>query len=153
MEFTKLKRKKVRDVGELIFYICLVALPLLQVAIFYFYVNLNSFAMSFQTYDTLAGKFSWDPEFTNFKRLWMELTQPTLASSILWKSFINSVWIWVLTALFGRILAILFSYYIYKKWVFDKMFKFFLFLPSVLPGILLVIVFKFFANEAIPGYF
>ena len=34
----------------------------------------------------------------------------------------------------------------------DKIFKFFLFLPSVLPGILLVLVFKFFANEAIPGY-
>jgi len=57
-----------------------------------------------------------------------------------------------LSAIFGRILAILFSYYIYKKWILDKFFKFFLFLPSILPGILLVIVFKFFANEAIPGY-
>ena len=153
MELTKLKRKGMRDVGELIFYICLVALPLLQVGIFYVYVNLNSFAMSFQTYDKLAGKFSWDPEFTSFQRLWTELTTPSFGSSILWTAFVNSVWIWFLTALFGRFLAILFSYYIYKKWMFDKMFKFFLFLPSVLPGILLVIVFKFFANEAIPGYF
>ena len=152
MELTKLKRKGMRDVGELIFYICLVALPLLQVGIFYIYVNLNSFAMSFQSYDTLAGKFSWDPEFTSFNRLWMELTTPTFGSSVLWTAFVNSVWIWFLTSLFGRFLAILFSYYIYKKWMFDKMFKFFLFLPSVLPGILLVIVFKFFANEAIPGY-
>ena len=46
----------------------------------------------------------------------------------------------------------MFSYYIYKKWVLGKTFKFFLFLPSVLPSILLVIVFKFFANDAIPGY-
>ena len=152
MELTTLKRKGMRDVGELIFYICLVALPLLQVGIFYIYVNLNSFAMSFQSYDTLAGKFSWDPEFTSFNRLWMELTTPSFGSSILWTAFVNSVWIWFLTSLFGRFLAILFSYYIYKKWMFDKMFKFFLFLPSVLPGILLVIVFKFFANEAIPGY-
>ena len=46
----------------------------------------------------------------------------------------------------------MFSYYIYKKWFASKVFKFFLFLPSVLPSILLVIMFKFFANEAIPGY-
>ncbi len=147
MEVTKLKRKRVRDVGDLIFYICLVALPLLQVVIFYFYVNLNSFAMAFQTYDQIAGTFKWDLG-ANFSRLWQELTK----STILRDAFLNSLYVWVLTAIFGRLLAILFSYYIYKKWIFSKFFKFFLFLPSVLPGILMVIVFKFFANEAIPGY-
>ena len=147
MEVTNFKRKRVRDVGDLVFYICLVALPLLQVAIFYVYVNLNSFAMSFQTYDQVSGKFTWDFG-ANFSRFWQELTK----SSLLWDAFVNSIVVWFLTALFGRILAILFSYYIYKKWVLDKFFKFFLFLPSILPGILLVIVFKFFTNEAIPGY-
>ena len=152
MQLTNLKRKKTRDVGELIFYCCLVALPLLQVAVFYFYVNLNSFAMSFQTYDRVAGTFTWDWGKFNFTKLWQELTYPTFKQSTLWMAFVNSLYIWLLTALFGKFLAILFSYYIYKKWMFDKMFKFFLFLPSVLPGILLVLVFKFFANEAIPGY-
>ena len=33
-----------------------------------------------------------------------------------------------------------------------KVFKFFLFLPTVLPSILLVIMFKYFVNEAIPNY-
>ena len=152
MQVKNLKRKKTRDVGELIFYCCLVALPLLQVAVFYFYVNLNSFAMSFQTYDRVAGTFTWDWGKFNFTKLWQELTYPTFKQSTLWMAFVNSLYIWLLTALFGKFLAILFSYYIYKKWMFDKMFKFFLFLPSVLPGILLVLVFKFFANEAIPGY-
>lgn len=152
MQLKNLKRKKTRDVGELIFYCCLVALPLLQVAVFYFYVNLNSFAMSFQTYDRVAGTFTWDWGKFNFTKLWQELTYPTFKQSTLWMAFVNSLYIWLLTALFGKFLAILFSYYIYKKWMFDKMFKFFLFLPSVLPGILLVLVFKFFANEAIPGY-
>ena len=147
MEVTNIKRKRVRDVGELIFYICLVALPLLQVAVFYIYVNLNSFAMSFQTYDSVAGKFTWDFG-ANFSRFWQELTK----SSLLWDAFVNSLILWLLTSLFGRVLAILFSYYIYKKWILDKFFKFFLFLPSILPGILLVLVFKFFTNEAIPGY-
>ena len=148
MNVTKLKRKGMRDVGELIFYICLVALPLLQLAIFYVYVNFNSILMSFQTYDQLSGKFVWNVG-ANFTRLWTELTK----TSILKDAFLNSLSVWLLMSIFGRFLAILFSYYIYKKCVMSKVFKFFLFLPSVLPGILLVLVFKFFANEAIPGYY
>ncbi len=152
MQLKKLKRKGMRDVGELIFYCCLVALPLLQIAIFYVYVNLNSFIMSFQTYDRVAGTFTWDWGVFNFTKLWNELTYPTFKDSTLWMAFVNSLYLWFLTALFGKFLAILFSYYIYKKWMLDKIFKFFLFLPSVLPGILLVLVFKYFANEAIPEY-
>ena len=146
MNVTKLKRKGMRDVGELIFYICLVALPLLQLAIFYVYVNFNSILMSFQTYDQLSGKFVWNVG-ANFTRLWTELTK----TSILKDAFLNSLSVWLLMSIFGRFLAILFSYYIYKKCVMSKVFKFFLFLPSVLPGILLLLVFKLFANEAIPG--
>ena len=146
MTTNKIKRKG--DIGELIFYISIIALPLLQVLIFYFYVNFNSITMSFKTYDTLKDQFVWDSNGVNFTRFWTELTK----TSIIWDALKNSFVVWFYTSVLGTFLAVLFSYYIYKKWIFGKVFKFFLFLPSVLPSILLVIVFKFFANEAIPGY-
>lgn len=142
-----IKKKRKGDTSELIFYCLLVALPVLQVTIFYFYVNFNSVLMSFKTYSTLENKFTWDLG-ANFVRFWNELTE----TSILWDSFKNSFIVWFFTTVLGTFLAIVFAYYIYKKWALAKTFKFFLFLPSVLPSILLVIVFKFFANEAIPGY-
>ena len=145
MKTTNIKRKG--DRGDLIFYSLLIALPLLQVVIFYFYVNFNSILMSFQRYDTLKNKFIWDAGF-NFSRFWKELT----TTSILTDAFKNSLKVWLYTSVLGTFLSILFSYYIYKKWVGAKLFKFFLFLPSVLPSILLVSVFQFFANEAIPAY-
>jgi ABC-type sugar transport system permease subunit len=145
MKTTTKKRKG--DTSELIFYISLIALPILQVLIFYFYVNINSFTMSFKTYDTLKDKFEW-AGLVNSERLWYELTETTIIKD----AFINSVVVWLCTSVLCTFLCILFSYYIYKKWVLAKTFKFFLFLPSVLPGILLVIVYKFFANEALPGY-
>ena len=145
MKSTKIKKRG--DIGEIIFYISLIAIPLLQVLIFYFYVNFNSITMSFKTYDTLKDKFVWDFS-ANFSRFWTELTK----TSILIDALKNSIVVWFYTSVVGTFLAILFSYYIYKKWMFGKTFKFFLFLPSVLPSILLVIVFKLFANEAIPGY-
>ena len=140
-------KKQKGDRGELIFYCCLVALPLLQVAIFYFYVNFNSILMAFKSYDRLSDTFYWDFG-ANFSRFWSELTK----TSILIDAFKNSFIVWLFTSVLGTVLSIIFSYYIFKKWAFGKTFKFFLFLPSVLPSILLVIVFKFFVNEAIPGY-
>ena len=140
-------KKQKGDRGELIFYCCLVALPLLQIVIFYFYVNFNSILMAFQSYDRLSDTFYWDFG-ANFSRFWSELTK----TSILIDAFKNSFIVWLFTSVLGTVLSIVFSYYIFKKWAFGKTFKFFLFLPSVLPSILLVIVFKFFVNEAIPGY-
>lgn len=145
MKTTKIKRKG--DISELIFYICIIALPLLQILIFYFYVNFNSLALAFKRYTgEITDTFVWDFK-VNFVDLMEDLTNNVLLDALK-----NSLIVWVFTAAIGTFLSILFAYYIYKKWAIAKVFKFFLFLPSVLPSILLVIVFKFFASEAIPGY-
>ena len=139
-----LKRKFKGDKGELIFYSALIALPILQILIFYFYVNFNSIMLAFKEFD---GKdFIWNPSY-NFPTLWYEIKSLKLLIALK-----NSLIVWVFTSVLGTFLAIVFAYYIYKKWFMAKTFKFFLFLPSVLPSILLVSVFKFFVNQAIPGY-
>ncbi len=145
-----IKRKFKGDIGELIFYSALIALPLLQIAIFYFYVNFNSILLAFQRYDPKDGFVFLDGNmWKNFLEIWKDLTGP---SSSLLKELKNSFIVWFFTTGVGTFLAIVFAYYIYKKWPLAKTFKFFLFLPSVLPSILLVGVFKFFVDNAIPGY-
>lgn len=140
------KTKRTGDRADLIFYCLLIALPLLQIAIFYFYVNFNSILMAFQRYVTLEDKFILDFKY-NFTLLAQDIKNYLLIDALK-----NSVIVWIFTSVLGTFLSILFSYYIYKKWVVGKTFKFFLFMPSVLPSILLVSVFQFFVNEAIPGY-
>lgn len=141
-----LKRKFKGDIGEMVFYGALIALPLAQIAIFYFYVNFNSVMLAFKEFD---GKDSFIWNFgANFPQLWLDLTDMTLLNALK-----NSFIVWVFTTGLGTFLAIVFAYYIYKKWPVAKTFKFFLFFPSVLPSILLVGIFKFFVNNAIPGYF
>ena len=141
-----LKRKFKGDKGELIFYSALVALPILQVLIFYFYVNFNSVMLAFKEYSAEAKGFVWNIN-ANFPKLWFDLKTWKLLHALK-----NSLIVWLFTTVLGTFLAIVFAYYIYKKWKLAKTFKFFLFLPSVLPSILLVGVYKFFVNEAIPGY-
>ena len=143
----KIRVKHKGDRGELLFYSAIVALPILQVLIFYFYVNFNSILLCFKEYEVKGGASKW-VGFDNFKRLWTEFTK----TSILIDAFKNSILVWIFVSLFGTFLSILFSYYIFKKWFAAKMFKFVLFLPSVLPAILFVSLYKFFVDQAIPGY-
>ena len=76
---------------ETIFYICMVALPLIQFAIYYVYVNFNSFLMSFQIYVPGEG-FEW-AGLKNFKDMWIELTTPNMNLN---KGFKNAIYIYLL---------------------------------------------------------
>ena len=58
--------KKKRFDKKLLFYIGLLALPLLQFSIFYIYVNFNSIILAFKKYDVI--EFSYDfVGFGNFE--------------------------------------------------------------------------------------
>ena len=138
---------KLRVNRDLLFYILLLAFPLAQFCIFYIGVNFNSFLLAFQTYNTQTSTFQWDFG-ANFSLFWTELT----TSSMLLDMLKNSLIAWFFATLLGTVGAVFFSYYIFKKFPAKHFFKFVLFLPSVLPSILLVMMFKTFGNEAFPAY-
>ncbi len=130
---------------DLVFCCLFLVFPILQFCIFYIVVNINSFTLAFKKYDVMENVYrftKWD----NFVRVWQELTQ----TSLLLKALVNSLLVWIFSVVVGTIFAVIFSYYIYKKRLMGKTYRFVLFLPTVLPAILLVIMFKFFMNEAVP---
>ena len=135
-----------KNKGDIIFYCVLLIIPLVQIGIFYFGVNFQSIMMSFQTYSTTANAFTWDTS-ANFKEFSLEVQNPTF-----WKMVGSSFLVWLFTQFAGTVLALLFSFYIYKKKAFCKFFKFVLFLPSIIPALLLVLIFRFFITEAMPAF-
>lgn len=145
-----MKKNKNKGIGQrkrLIFYITMLILPLTQFAIFYIGVNLKSFLLAFQTYDKTAAAFKWSG-LHNFKRIWVELTE----YNTLRDTMMNSLAVWFFVSLLGTVLAVFFSYYIYKRFRLHGFFRIILFLPSILPGIILTMIFKAFVNEALPSY-
>lgn len=133
--------------GDLIFYICLLIIPLSQIAVFYFCVNFNSLLLPFQSFD--GEKLVFDPNLSAFKKTFDDyLSQPFFWKELVSHSFIVYFFASILTAT----LAIFFSYYIYKKRTAYKFFKFVLFLPSIIPSIMLVLMFKNFYQDAVPQY-
>ncbi len=136
-----------RNKGDIFFYCAILLIPLIQIAIFYFGVNFQSFMMAFQKYSTVENKFYWDASL-NFAEFKSDIKDPTF-----WSMIGCSFLVWLCTQFAGTILALLFSFYIYKKKRLYKFFKFVLFLPSIIPALLLVLIFRFFVAEAMPAFF
>lgn len=131
--------------GDLIFYIALLAIPLLQIAVFYFGVNFQSFLLAFQKWE--GNEFVFDVSHN------VSLFINDISKRGFWMMVGNSFLVYLFTSLTGTVLATVFSYYIYKRRTLSNFFKFVLFLPSILPALLMVIMFRAFASDAFPAYF
>ena len=130
--------------GKLLFYIGLIALPTIQFIIFYICVNFNSILLAFQSYDKISNQYS----FAGLNNLKDVITHFT---SVMGKMQLkNSLLLAFFTIIVLLPLSALCSYYVYKgKW-FAETFKVVLFLPSVISGLVMIIVYKYMVELGIP---
>ncbi len=138
------KKKKSKFNSDLLFYSLMLLFPLAQFGIFYIGVNGRSFLYAFQRIDTLTGSVTWTIE--PFVNALHEVFQPTLLK-VLGTSFLS----FALTYAIGTVLALLFSYFIYKKLPFGNFFKVMLFLPSILSAIVMVTIYQNFLEIGMPS--
>ena len=135
-----------RYMKRLIFYICVLALPLLQFLIFYLYVNFDSIILAFEHYEIKdgGGYVASFAGFENFKNVFTILkNKPQLLE--------NSLILFVCEFFIGIPLALLFSYYIYKHKLFAGWFRVLLFLPQIISGTVFVIITKILLTDAFPS--
>lgn len=139
----KVKTKRKIDRNDLIFIVTLLILPTLQFCIFYIGTNLNSFALAFQRYEN--GKYvpnGWE----NFRKVFSDLASSREVRYALKNSFI----VYFVGLLISVPIAIIFAFYIYKKFPFFRTFKVLLYLPQLLSMLTLCLLYRYFADNAIP---
>lgn len=135
-----------------IFYYGLMFLPLLQFCIFYIGVNFQSILLAFQGYDLgefVSAKEKYGDLFYNFRLIYTNIVE----SSEITDSVVNSLILWFFTAICGTLIAIFFSYFVFKSKRIGRFYRFILFIPSILPGVLLANIFKALFNEILPLLF
>lgn len=139
--------RKRRISSKLVFYIALMAFPVLQFCVFYIGVNLQSVLLAFQKYDSFETKYfvDWSDFWVNFKSIGSNID----GLLVLLK---NSLIVWFFSSFVGTVGAVFFSYYIFKRKRVGKFFKFVLFIPSILPAVLMSSVFQNFANDILPFF-
>ena len=143
------KRRAGRRIGarkKMIFYALMMFLPCLQFCIFWIGVNANSILLSFQEFDFDSGKYHW-VWFKNFQTIFENFGSVAYLKTAVG----NSVAIYALGIAISTPFALIFSYYIYKNRLFSNVFKVVLFLPSIISSVVMVIMYKYFVDRAIPG--
>ncbi len=136
--------KRLNDRRDLLFVLCLIAFPALQFIVFYIITNINSFVLAFQTYDATTGlQFVG---FENFKQVFYDLFHTPEVIKSLGNSFI----VYFVNLVVNIVMCILFSYYIFKRYIGHKIFKVLLFLPSIISVLTLCMIFRYFSDEALP---
>lgn len=134
-----------RKAKRLWFYIIFSALPIAQVAVFYFYVNFRSFALAFQNYDALTDVYSFTG-LSNFVQALSDLSTVTYLK----KAISNSFLLFLVTLVFGSFPSILFSYYIFKKRIMSGFFKIILYLPHIISTVVFALMYKYLMEDCIP---
>ena len=123
----------------------MLALPLLQFAIFYIVVNFNSILMAFQEYNTFTFENAWN--FNNFSYWFTDAWLAKLGFCLR-----NSLLYFGITLLTIPVSAII-SYYIYKKFHLSQFFKVIAFIPSIISISAFVIMYKYFINAGLYDVF
>lgn len=128
------------------FYWALIALPVVQYLIFYVGVNFNSVLLAFRSYKVVDGveTFEW-AGFAQFKLIWQNFTQGVILKQMLG----NSVTFYLFGLLVTMPIALVFSFYIYKKCMFSEFFRVILFLPSVISAVVTVFMYQFTVDVAV----
>ncbi len=139
--------------NETIFYWIMFAIPLLQFLVFYVVVNVNSFLLAFKSYSYDSATLTYKQSFAGFSNFKAFITGFFDSKSNLGKIFINSLTLYGANLFISTVFALLFSYYIYKKSAFSKFYRVMLFLPSIISSIVMVTLYSYFVDRAVPMIF
>lgn len=121
---------------RVLFVVCCCILPVLNWLIFYVFANLSAFTMAFTNKD---GVLSFD----NFIRFWDELTNPAAdvdGTGI--QTAIKNTFLTFGITLVSFPFKVLVSYFIYKKVPGSGIYRILFFLPSIIFGVALAMIFK-----------
>ena len=139
------KRGMSRTSKRLIFSLLMVALPILQFLIFYIYVNFNSILMAFQEYSTNPDGLGYIVTFAGLKNF-------KDAASVLFSEYganmiKNSLILYACNLIIVMGLALVFSYYVAKKFMASGFFRVMLYVPHIVSSVVLALLYRYVVTD------
>lgn len=139
---TKKPKLYSRNRNRLIFYIIMISWPILQIALFYVYVNFNTIILAFTRFEesaTVGLNQFFDSQFLNFKNAWNQIICGPNGEYLY--RFGNALKFFAIDFPAALTLALAFSFYIAKKYPGAGVFKTMLFMPTLISGLVFCVIF------------
>lgn len=144
--FGKIRFKKTLKAStkKNIFVWSMLALPLLNLLVFWLYVNIDSILLAFKNIDYAAGGVEyWTLD--NFKTIYQMFTEHTDGYDLLLYGA-NTMKYWLLGTVWSIPHSILLTYVFHKKIRGTKFFRVVLYLPSIIAAVVLAGIFEAFIS-------
>ncbi len=143
------RRKKTMKRGK---YACLIIMIVVisQWLLFYVYSRLNSILTSFQYFDGMTETYklySFQKLFTNYGKFFSEIAHNPHTMEYIGNGYL----FWLASAVVSEF-SIIIAYYLYKKCFGSPVMLICLMLPSTLAGMTNPLMFKYFAEKALPAF-
>lgn len=142
MDSIRKTKLSILEKQSLPFYCLLMIFPIAQFCVFYIFVNFNSILMAFQEYNLAEGSVHFT--LKQFQLILSEFADHSMVTYL-----INSLVLYGIGVLITP-LTLFFSFYVYKKFPLSGVFKVFLFLPSIISSMVLVVIFTKIVEFYIP---
>lgn len=131
--------------NEIIFLVCIFALPIIHKLIFWFGSNFQSILLTFQKYDRESTSYVFNG-FENIKEVWHDIK----TSRLLRQSMLNTFLLYCENTFISIPISLFCSYFVVKKVPGHGALKVIFFLPSMVSSVVMVLMFKYFCEYAIP---
>lgn len=125
------------------FIILMLAWPVCHFLVFWLYVNLDTFRLTFFRFNTLTAEYEWYG-FTRFELIWQDMILG--ADETIRNCFINSLLCLPVQNFIILPLSFFSAFFLYKKVPLAGVFRVVFFLPSILSIVVLTMSFKFMFN-------
>lgn len=148
----KVKNASIFNGKAQIFVICMLAYAVVNFAIFYVWMNIDSILLAFKTYNGMSGQqefYEFPHIFDNFKEFFVNL----FTSSGTLPYFLRGALYHLTGFLIAYPVSLIFSYLIYKKLFLHNFFKVMLYVPSIVSAMVISIMFKTLAENFLPVLF
>lgn len=134
-----------RKFRKRIFVISFLLIPIINFLVFWLYVNLDSFLLAFKALENGNEVFSLE----QFRLIWESLTQGTnlFNGFKLSTALKNTLLFYGASMLVVFPISILASYFIYKKIIGYRFFRVVTYLPSIISGAALVMMFRYLIDH------
>lgn len=142
-DFLKEKRKNKWKRG--LFIASFITIPILHFLIFTFYVNVDTFVLSFQKYSGSTGKYVF-VKLQNYEEFFKSFSSP---GSVLGKAVKNSILFFAVNDFVILPLAFVSAFFMYKKMPLSNVFRVIFFLPSIISAVVLTMLFSFMFDSTI----
>lgn len=126
------------------FIVCMLAIPIVNLIVFWFYVNIDSILLAFQATQA-GGGIKWG--FGNFSRFFGEFG---VAGSELPAALKNTLIFFFANLLVTLPFSVALCYFLYKRITGYKAFRFIFYLPSIISASVYVVLFRYIIGSEGP---